>query len=163
MHQPNTEQGQFPWSFEGTLHHQCATWCVGTMSRSKHSTNAFVLACSILIILSNLAVLGPPVRTGGGEWTRGNGDTLYVDDDSPDGGDGSLERPYNRIRDAIDGASVGDTIRVFEGTYNEDIEVNRESLSLIGNGSDESTIQGSGNGDVVHVTADRCTVKGFSI
>ena len=45
------------------------------------------------------------------------------------------------IQDAINASEDGDTIRVFAGRYEENIEVNR-SVSLIGNGSDVTTIYG---------------------
>lgn len=86
--------------------------------------------------------------------------TLYVDDDAPAGGDGSWERPFNRIQDAIDAAEEGDTIRVWEGIYYENLIINR-TLGLIGNGSTTTIIDGGGEGDVVRITADRCTISGF--
>lgn len=86
--------------------------------------------------------------------------TLYVDDDAPDGGNGSLEKPYNTIQEAIDNASSGDTVRVFNGTYYENVMVNT-TLSLIGNGSTNTTIDGGENGIVVKITADRVNMSGF--
>jgi len=61
--------------------------------------------------------------------------TLTVDDDG--GAD------YTSIQAAIDNSSDGDTIRVFEGTYRELVSVNR-SITLQGNGSEETIIDGSG-------------------
>jgi len=88
--------------------------------------------------------------------------TIYVDDDAPDGGDGSETEPYQKIQDAIDAAEGRDTIRVFEGTYNENVEVNK-AVSLIGNGSQDTTIDGGGSGNVVRITADRVNMSGFMI
>jgi len=87
---------------------------------------------------------------------------IYVDDDAPDGGDGSWEKPYNKIQDAIDNATEGDTIRVWEGTYEENVVVDK-SVSLIGNGSEEVTIDGGENGDVVRITADWVNISGFLV
>jgi len=87
---------------------------------------------------------------------------LYVDDDAPDGGDGSKEKTYNKVQDAIDAAEDGDTIRVWAGTYEENVVVDK-TVSLIGNGSEEVTIDGGMSGDVVRVTADWVNVSGFRV
>lgn len=60
---------------------------------------------------------------------------------------------YDKIQDAIDNAIVGDTIRVFEGVYKENVVVNK-SLTLIGNGTKNTTIDAEGNGIVVNISAD---------
>ncbi|MCK4613173.1 MAG: right-handed parallel beta-helix repeat-containing protein, partial [Thermoplasmata archaeon] len=88
--------------------------------------------------------------------------TLYVDDDAPLGGDGSKEHPFNRIRDAIDAAGEGDTVRVWGGLYEENVVV-RKSVNLVGNSSEETTINAGGNGNVVKITADRVNLSGFMI
>lgn len=80
--------------------------------------------------------------------------TWIVDDDG--GAD------FTEIKDAIQAAREGDIIKVFEGTYDEQIIIDK-SLVLIGNGSDVVTIDGGGNGDVVHITSDRVTISGFKI
>ena len=69
---------------------------------------------------------------------------------------------YTKIQDAIDNSTNGDTIRVFEGTYTENIIVNK-SLSLIGNGSEITVIDGGENGDVVMITADWVNISGFFV
>jgi len=88
--------------------------------------------------------------------------TLYVDDDASDGGDGSWEKPYNKIQDAIDAAEDGDEIRVWEGTYYENVVVNK-ALNLMGNGSEITTINGNQKGTVVTLKADGITLNGFRI
>ncbi len=85
----------------------------------------------------------------------GSGKTITVDDD-----DDSAD--HMNIQDAIDNATEGDTIRVWEGTYNGDVVVNR-SINLVGNGSEQTTIDGSGSGDVVKITADRVNMSGFTV
>ena len=68
----------------------------------------------------------------------GRGETITVDDDG--GAD------HTRIQDAIDNATGGDTIRVFNGTYYENVVVDKP-VSLIGNDSVNTTIDGGGSGD----------------
>jgi len=80
--------------------------------------------------------------------------TWYVDDDG--GAD------FDNIQDAIAGAADGDTIRVYEGTYEENVVVNKR-LDLFGNGSWNTIIDGGGSGDVVSVTADWVNMSGFSV
>ncbi|MEM6566393.1 MAG: right-handed parallel beta-helix repeat-containing protein [Pseudomonadota bacterium] len=51
--------------------------------------------------------------------------TIYVDGNAKSGGDGSEDRPYATIQDAIDAAQPGTTIMVLEGTYYENLEIER--------------------------------------
>jgi len=88
--------------------------------------------------------------------------TFYVDDGAPNGGNGSKAHPFNRIQDAVNASDDGDTIRVWEGVYYENVVVNR-SVSLIGNGSETTVIDGGGAGDIVRVEADYVTINGFEI
>jgi len=88
--------------------------------------------------------------------------TFYVDDDAADGGNGSLEKPYNKIQDAVNASENWDIVRVFAGTYYENVRVNK-AVNLIGNGSELNTIDGGGNGDVVKITADWVNMNGFRV
>ena len=82
--------------------------------------------------------------------SRGN--TLYV-------GPGQT---YSKIQDAIDNASSGDTIRVWSGIYRENIVVDK-TLTITGNGSGKSIIDGEFNGIVMLIKGDYCNISGFSI
>ena len=83
-----------------------------------------------------------------------SGKTLYVDDD------GGMD--FTRIQDAVNASVDGDSIRVFAGTYHENVVV-RKSVSLAGNGSANTTIDGGGEGDVVRIEADWVNISGFLI
>lgn len=63
---------------------------------------------------------------------------LYVDLAAAPGGDGSPERPYRRIGDAIAGAANGDTIRIASGRYLENLVIDRD-LRLLGSPGPEPT------------------------
>jgi len=89
-------------------------------------------------------------------------ETLYVDGNAGDDGDGSQETPLNRIQDAINAAEGGDSIRVYEGVYKENVVVNK-TVNVIGNGSGSTIIDGEGSGVVVKVTADWVNLSGFKI
>ena len=72
--------------------------------------------------------------------------------------------PGESIQDAVDNASAGDTIIVRDGTYTENINVNKPFLTIKSeNGSAFTTINGGGSGDVVSITANNVTIKGFTI
>lgn len=82
------------------------------------------------------------------------GKVWYVDDD---GGQDFLS-----IQDAVNASEDGDTIRVWDGTYYENVVVNR-SVSLVGNGSASTVIDGGGEEDVVRIEADWVNLSGFLI
>ncbi len=68
---------------------------------------------------------------------------------------------YTTIQDAINNASNGDTIYVWSGIYYENIIINK-SLTLIGNGTEFTTINGSGLNDVVFISSNWVNVSGFT-
>jgi len=70
-------------------------------------------------------------------------------------GDGSLQA-------AIDSASAGDSLLLSAGTYSGSIDVNR-SLTLSGDGSGASIIDGEGSSHVVLVSAADVTIRGLDI
>jgi len=69
---------------------------------------------------------------------------------------------YETIQQAINAASVGDIIYVRNGTYSEQVVVNK-TVSLFGEDKFNTIIDGGGSGNVISLTADNVTVTGFSI
>jgi len=69
---------------------------------------------------------------------------------------------YTTIGTAITAANPGDIIRVYAGTYNENIVINK-ALTLIGNGTQDTKIDGGGTGDVVYITSNWVNVSGLTI
>lgn len=69
---------------------------------------------------------------------------------------------YPTIQAAINGASPGDTILVRDGTYVENVFVNK-TVSLIAENRYLAIIDGGGNDNVIYVTADNATICGFTV
>jgi parallel beta-helix repeat protein len=82
-----------------------------------------------------------------------SGNTLNVGGTGPDN--------YSSIQDAVDNASDGDTVFVYNGTYYENIIID-ESISLLGEDKETTIIDGKRN-VVVKVTEDYVTITEFSI
>ena len=76
--------------------------------------------------------------------------TIFVPDD------------YPTIQEAINAASDGDTVFVRNGTYYENIVVNK-TVSLVGEDRSTTIIDGNVAGTGVHVTTDHVTVQGFGV
>jgi pectin methylesterase-like acyl-CoA thioesterase len=66
-----------------------------------------------------------------------SGDTFYVNTT----GDGGA---FTSIQDAINASSDGDTVFVYNGTFYENVVVNR-TISLVGEGKNHTIIDGGGN------------------
>lgn len=87
---------------------------------------------------------------------------IFVDDNAQDGGEGSKERPYNTLLQALNKAGSGFAIFINNGTYKENIVINNE-ISLIGNGSMNTTLIGNGDNDVIKIITNNVTISGLKI
>jgi len=89
--------------------------------------------------------------------------TIYVDDDNIDGPwDGTIEYPFQRIQDAIDSASNGDSVFVYSGMYYEQLKVDK-SIILQGEDKNTTVIDSDTLFDVVYISANKTTITGFTI
>jgi len=78
--------------------------------------------------------------------------TLYVPDD------------YSTIQAAVDGASDGDTIIVRDGTYVENVDVNKSVTIKSENGAEVTIIQAANLSDsVLEVFSDYVNINGFMV
>jgi parallel beta-helix repeat protein len=127
--------------------------------------------CSVMIVVVLLlqlvfAPIGEELLfEAEGEWGNendGNGTVYYVDDDGAVTGNGSKEDPFKTISEALDEVENGDTIRVFNGTYIEQLEVVR-SITIIGNGSDNTSIIGDRNNRIIRLNGGDIHLEGFFI
>ena len=75
---------------------------------------------------------------------------------------GSGPGNYSNIQDAIDNASNGDTIFVYNGVYYEDIVIDK-SIGLIGEDKESTIIDGEGISDIISIFADQVVISGLTI
>lgn len=81
---------------------------------------------------------------------------LYV------GGDGPGN--YTTIQEAINNASSGDTIFVYNGTYNENLDTKLKKISLIGENSETTFITGpASDTPVVKISISNVNISGFTM
>ncbi len=85
-----------------------------------------------------------------------HGKTWIVDDDP-----GSW-RDASNINSAISSSTNGDTVLVYNGTYNENVEVTR-SITITGNGSNVTIVDAEGSGIVFEVRANDVTIEGITL
>jgi len=81
--------------------------------------------------------------------------TWTVDDDG--GAD------FTSIQAAINAASPGDTIFVYNGTYYEHPYVSKDDLTIVGENKNNTIIDGNGFGAVLRVYADNVIIRGFRV
>ncbi len=68
--------------------------------------------------------------------------TVLLTADGADGATIVVPDDFETITDAVEAASDGDTIRVYDGVYQETVEISK-SISLIGNGTDRTVMSGT--------------------
>jgi nitrous oxidase accessory protein len=116
--------------------------------------NRKVLAVGLILVLIGTSVIQISAQDTKKTLPASRGNWLYV------GGSGSGN--YTRIQDAIDDASNGDTIYVYNGTYYENITLTKP-LSLIGEQQQTTIIDGCQHGDVITIISDSATISGFTL
>jgi len=96
------------------------------------------------------------IRTNLFDPERMSGDILYVGGNGPNN--------YSKIQDAIDNATHGDIVFVFDDSspYYENIVINKY-IELRGENKETTIIDGGGSGNVVYITWDGVIINGFTI
>lgn len=87
------------------------------------------------------------------------GKTIYVDDDF---NDDPYNHTWNTIEEGLADAENGDLIRVYNGTYKENLEVNK-SVTIQGNNSQDTIIDGNYIRRVINITTYDVKIIGFKI
>jgi len=89
---------------------------------------------------------------------------IYVDDNNINGPwEGTIEHPFQSIQDAINISYSGCTIYVMNGTYIENIYIDRENLKIVGEHKESTVIKGKTNEYVVVINASNIIISNFHI
>jgi len=118
----------------------------------RYPNRLFLVAIMVLLMLPPISSLVPQTSIEGKSIVP---DMPIIVDHRGNGN-------YTSIQEAIDNATDGDVIEVWSGTYIENIYINK-SVALVGNGTDETTIDGNGWFDVVKIEADDVTISDFNM
>jgi len=70
---------------------------------------------------------------------------------------------YTSIQEAIDNSTIGDTIFVFAGTYDENVDTKLKKVTLIGEDRDTTIIQGQTTDPVVRIGNSDTSIEGFTM
>jgi hypothetical protein len=100
--------------------------------------SAFIM---IILVFSIVVVLDLQTDLVG----KAKGETLFVGG----AGDGN----YTTIQEAINEAQVGDTVFVFSGTYEDDIEIDK-TINVVGESRDSTHIEGENSIVVIDISAN---------
>ena len=109
-----------------------------------------------IIIVVQLLILTPTSSIATSERYQQSvsmGNTLYVGGSGPNN--------YTHIQEAINDASDGDTIFVYNGVYYENVVVNKK-IRLIGEDKNNTVIDGGGS-RVIRITQDNTKIQEFTI
>jgi parallel beta-helix repeat protein len=112
-------------------------------------TLAMFAITSLLLCLLYVSALG-----GSEISAKASPSTLVVD--------GNATGAFKTIQQAVNHADSGDIIRVHNGTYYEQVFINK-SISLFGSGANSTIIDGNRTGDVVSILADDVIMEGFTV
>jgi len=139
------------------------------MKKRPHSLLLPIIC--ILIILSIQPLL---YNTSKSSNTLDPRTIIYVNDDNTNGPwDGTKDHPYQYIQDAIDTSTNYDTIHVYTGTYQENLNIDK-TLTIHGLPHEPTTshepftennpiINGNNQGSSIKITQKNCTITGFTI
>ena len=117
-------------------------------------SKCLIVCIMVLLFLSLIAQSNAIVKVEHYSISSCNDNILYV------GGDGPGN--YTKIQDAINNASKGDTVFVYNGTYIENILIEK-SIKLVGENAVTTNIESSYIGPIIWIKADSVSVKQFTI
>ncbi len=87
----------------------------------------------------------------------------YVDDDNTAGPwNGSKDYPYQTIQDAVDSVFPLYTVYVMNGTYHENVIVNK-TVRIVGEDAQTTIVDGGGIGSVITISEPGVTIKDLTV
>ena len=122
------------------------------------------LAVGIILLFVGTSIIPAMAQKTAKSLPTSQGNNIYVDDDNTEGPwDGTLEHPFQHIMDAVGALADEDTIFVFNGMYNEDINLRYfEDLNFTLTGENKVSTIINGTVDVRYTTI-RFRINDFSI
>ena len=87
---------------------------------------------------------------------------IFVDDVPGSSGPGDPPENFTSIQDAINASGDGDTIYVYNGTYYENVIVNK-TLTLTGENKNTTIVDGGWAEDPIYVSSDWVNISGFTV
>lgn len=136
----------------------------------KRRKKVIGLALFLVIVLGTAVALAPftggeKITVGDGEAASGppqvaplaDGPTIWTVSPTPGSAD------FTVIQQAIDAAAPGDLIEVWSGTYYENVVVDKPLILYARDGPATTIVDANGSGITIHITADDCTVNGFTV
>jgi parallel beta-helix repeat protein len=98
------------------------------------------------------------------DYCKAEGREIYVNGDYFGYSDGTAERPYQEIKEALDVAENGDTIYIFGGLYRENLVINKK-IELIGGVNEIETEIDCRFDDryLIEVIADEVTIEDITV
>jgi parallel beta-helix repeat protein len=116
----------------------------------------FCVFVCMLMMLTTIALVSANTVSKTTSYPQSIGNMLYVGGSGPNN--------FTKIQDAIDNASDGDTVYVFDdmSPYYENIKVEK-SITIQGENKHTTIIDGGNSSNGVDITADNVTVTGFTI
>jgi len=112
-----------------------------------------LLASAIVLILMGSIASGITINQKA-IFQQSSRGTLYV------GGSGPSN--YSKIKDAFENASNGDVIFVYNGTYYENLYIDKQ-IELIGENKNTTIIDGTDSGDVLFISSSYVTISEFTV
>lgn len=113
-----------------------------------------LLGTGILLLLALITILFTFDTTESDCTTGFDKGILYVGGSGPNN--------YTKIQDAIDGASNGDTVYVYNGIYEENIVVDK-AISLVGQGVFDTVVDGNNKTNTIVIAEDGVSVTNFTV
>lgn len=127
------------------------------MLDGRKGINSLIILILIIIVVN--PVSGSSIYSQSEKeitWNLNNGNIFYVGGSGPNN--------YTKIQDAIDNASNGDTVFVYDDSspYKEAIYI-RKKINLIGANKEKTIIDGGKNRNVVYISTNKVNISGFTI
>lgn len=91
-----------------------------------------------------------------------NGNTIYVDDDAPSGGNGSIDHPFNSIQCAILFSRDYSIVLVMDGIYSENLDIYKP-VTITSPDLKNTTLVGDGLSGAISITSTNVKISGFTI